>query len=99
MIDGNAIHFTNSYAAEFVSTKWSYLIRGNDEPKTTCSEELLRSMKVLVQTGLNSVPSFDDYWSTKSVFSGSFAAVLIPSRLWFWSLVSFFQPSAYGADD
>ena len=61
MIDGNGIHFTNSYAAEFVSTNWSYLIRGNDEPKTTCPEELLRFIKVLVQTGLNHVPSLDDY--------------------------------------
>ena len=84
--------FTNAYANAHIESAPSYANRdGNWVPIT--QQEMYKFLACLVLMGMCRFPSIADYWSTKPVFSGSWARALISSRRRFNSIARIFQSS------
>ena len=84
------VSFTNCYAHANIVNAHHYGDTHGAWTDTTVPE-MFKFLATLMLMGLCKLPKIEDYWSTKPIFSGSWARALIPSRRRFKGLLTFFK--------
>lgn len=93
----NFVQFSNDYAEEEIENKPSYKDKSSGAWKPTDVEELKKFIGLLIYSGLVKTPSFDNFWSCKSLYNGLAGRSFIGSATRFWGLLAMFRPSPHNA--